>query len=83
MATRENVAIAHDEVRDLIAKGWTPPAAVASRYRHILRPFYQAKGYHNAAEAKTLDSIDVETIGALIAVFEHFGIAVPEPVADQ
>lgn len=78
MQTRENVAIAHDEIRDLIANGWTPPAAVAERYRHLLRSFYQHQGY-SCLPLATLDANDIRAIGAIIGLFDDFGIEVPEP----
>lgn len=66
----------NDELRDLIAKGWTPPAEVLEPYRHLLRPFYDARGWRSLPSSK-LDKSDIENIAALIAVFEHFGIAIP------
>jgi hypothetical protein len=66
-----------DEVRDLIALGWTPPARVLGPYLHLLRPFNEAKGW--LPPTGNLDEHDVTNLAALIAVFEHFGIPLPEP----
>jgi hypothetical protein len=66
-----------DEVRDLIAKGWTPPAEVLRDYVHLLRPFNQAKGW--SGKLDKLDDCDVGNLKALIAVFDHFGIPLPVP----
>jgi hypothetical protein len=69
-----------DEVRDLIAKGWKPPETVLGQYRHLLRPFVEAKGHKLYGD--TLDEYDRANIIALIAVFDHFGIPLPEAEAD-
>jgi hypothetical protein len=79
MATAHDIS--HDEIRDLIAKGWTPPPEAVEPYRHLLRPFYDARGWKTLPGAQ-LDSDDCKTIGALIATFEHFGLEIPEAPKD-
>jgi hypothetical protein len=65
-----------DELRDLIAKGWTPPESVLKPYSHLLRAFYDAKGW-NALALQKLDDTDRQNLAALIAVFDTFGIDLP------
>ena len=71
-----------DEIRDLIAKGWTPPGEAMEPYRHLLRPFYDAQGW-NALPAKVLDRNDCKNIVALIATFEHFGLEIPPQMPSE
>lgn len=68
--------ITSEDVRSLIVKGWIPPPAQLEPYRHLLRPFYDAKGWSASGKGK-LDESDVSNLVALVAVFDHFGIAIP------
>jgi hypothetical protein len=70
-----------DEVRDLIANGWTPPDRVLGEYRYLLRPFAEAKGYKLYGD--TLDDWDRKNLIALLAVFDHFGIPLPQAPAND
>lgn len=70
MATQPN------EIRDLIAQGWTPPAEALEPFRHLLEPFNKARGWITTDK---LDEHDVKNLGALLAVFEAFGIEIPQP----
>lgn len=79
MATAPDIT--RDETRDLIAKGWVPPPEALEPYRHLLRPFYDGQGNRDWGKGK-LDSLDTKAIAGIIAVFDHFGIAIPETPAD-
>jgi hypothetical protein len=64
-----------DEIRDLVAKGWVPPLAALEPLHYLIRPFNVAKGYSGRTP---LDDTDAKNIVALLAVFDHFGIPVPD-----
>ena len=74
--------VATDEIRDLIAKGWTPPVEAVEPYRHLLRPYYDARGW-KSLPGNVLDKDDCATIAALIATFDHFGLEIPPQMPSE
>lgn len=70
-----------DEVRDLIANGWTPPTKVLEPYRHILKAYYAARGW-GCLPGENLDRNDCDALIGLLAMFDHFGLPIPEAPRD-
>ena len=70
--------VATDEIRDLIAKGWVPPASALQPLSYLIEPFNKARGYKTLEQ---LDDVDCKNMVGIIALFDAFGIEIPKDPA--